>query len=113
MRDVDGDGCAEEIRIDAGFVSVDGVRYPVGAAGDQLAVGDWDCDGIATVALVEPTGRVYVFETWPHQAPLVGTLVAELAPPVELAEVARGACHELTVRYSEGTWFLPLPAGPG
>ena len=113
LRDVDGDGCAEQIRIDAGFVSVDEVRYPVGAAGDQLAVGDWDCDGIATVALVEPTGRVYVFETWPHQAPLVGTLVVELPPPVELAEVARGACSELTVRYSEGTWFLPLPAGPG
>ena len=113
MRDVDGDGCAEQIRIAAGFVSVDGVRYPVGAPGDQVAVGDWDCDGIATVAVVQPGGRVYLFEDWPQQAPLVGELVAELAPPVELADVARGACNELTVRYREGTWYLPLPAAAG
>ncbi|MCY3805649.1 MAG: protein kinase [bacterium] len=112
-RDVDGDGCAERIRITAGFVSVDGVRYPVGAPGDQVAVGDWDCDGIATVAIVQPGGRVYLFEGWPQQAPLVGTLVAELPPPVELADVARGACNELTVRYSEGSWHLPLPTAVG
>ena len=113
MRDVDGDGCAEQVRITAGFVSVDGVRYPVGTPGDQVAVGDWDCDGIATVAIVQPGGRVYLFEDWPQQAPLAGTLVAELPPPVELADVARGACNELTVRYSEGTWHLPLPAASG
>ena len=113
LRDVDGDGCAERIRITAGFVSVDGIRYPVGAPGDQVAVGDWDCDGIATVAIVQPGGRVYLFEDWPQQAPLVGTLVAELPPPVELADVARGACNELTVRYSEGSWYLPLPAAVG
>lgn len=113
LRDVDGDGCAERIRIVAGFVSVDGVRYPVGAPGDQVAVGDWDCDGIATVAVVQPGGRVYLFEDWPQQAPLVGELVAELAPPVALTDVARGACNELTVRYGEGTWYLPLPAAEG
>lgn len=113
LRDVDGDGCAERIRITAGFVSVDGVRYPVGGPGDQLAVGDWDCDGIATVAVVQPEGRVYLFGDWPQQAPLVGVLVAELRPPVELADVARGACNELTVRYSDGTWFLPLPSAVG
>ena len=112
-RDVDGDGCAEEIRIVPGFVSVDGTRYPVGAAGDQVAVGDWDCDGIATVALAQPGGRVYLFEAWPQEEPLVGMLVAELPPPVELAGVARGACNELTVRYSEGTWYLPLPPAAG
>ena len=111
-RDIDGDGCAEEIRIGAGFVSADGTRYPVGDAGDQVAVGDWDCDGIATVALVQPTGRVYLFEAWPQDEPLVGTLVAELPPPVELADVTRGACNELTVRYGEGTWYIPLPAAP-
>ncbi|MXV90229.1 MAG: protein kinase family protein [Acidimicrobiia bacterium] len=113
LRDIDGDGCAEQIRITSGFVSVDGVRYPVGSPEDQVAVGDWDCDGIATVAVVQPTGRVYLFGDWPQQGPLVGTLVAELPPPVELADVARGACNELTVRYREGTWYLPLPAASG
>ena len=94
----------------AGFVSIDGARYPVGESGDQVAVGDWDCDGVATVALVQPGGRVYVFDGWPREVPLVGRLVADLTPPVELADVPRGACNELLVRYAGGTWYLPLPA---
>lgn len=113
FRDVTGDGCAEEIDIITGFVSVDGTRYPVGEFGDQVAVGDWDCDGIATVALVQPGGRVYVFDSWPTDSPLVGRLVADLAPPVQLADVPRGACNELLVRYAEGTWYLPLPVRSG
>ena len=109
FRDVTGDGCAEQIDLTAGFVSVDGTRYPIGAAGDQVAVGDWDCDGVATVALVQSGGQVYVFDSWPRHTPLVGRLVAYLAPPVQLADVPRGACNELLVRYAEGTWHLPLP----
>ena len=110
FRDVTGDGCAEEVHVATGFVSVDGARYPVGEAGDQVAVGDWDCDGVATVALVQPNGRVYIFDTWPQETPLVGRLVADLTPPVQLADVSRGACNELLVRYAGGTWYLPLPA---
>lgn len=110
FRDVTGDGCAEQIDLTAGFVSVDGARYPIGEAGDQVAVGDWDCDGVATVALVQPGGQVYVFDSWPRHTPLVGRLVADLAPPVQLADVPRGACNELLVRYAEGSWHLPLPA---
>ena len=113
FRDVTGDGCADEIDIAGASVSVDGTRYPVGESGDQVAVGDWDCDGIATVALVQPGGRVYVFDSWPEESPLVGRLVADLAPPVELADVPRGACNELLVRYAEGTWYLPLPVPSG
>ena len=109
FRDVTGDGCAEQIDLTAGFVSVDGARYPIGEAGDQVAVGDWDCDGVATVALVQPGGQVYVFDSWPRHTPLVGRLVADLPPPVQLADVPRGACNELLVRYAEGTWHLPLP----
>ena len=112
-RDVDGDGCAEQVHIAAGFVSVDGRRYPVGTPGDQVAVGDWDCDGVATVAVVQPGGQVYLFDSWPLEAPLVGTLIADLLPPVKLADVARGACNELTVHYAEGTWYLPLPSASG
>ncbi|MCY3785349.1 MAG: protein kinase [bacterium] len=109
FRDVTGDGCAAEIRITSGFVSVNGTRYPVGEAGDQVAVGDWDCDGIATVALVRTDGRVYVFDSWPSESSLRGRLVADLPPPVQLADVPRGRCNELLVRYAEGTWYLPLP----
>jgi hypothetical protein len=109
-RDITGDGCAEEVIIDSGAVLIGGVRYPVGEAGDQVAVGDWDCDGVATVALVQDGGRVYVFDGWPEGAALVGELLVDLTPPVRLADVARGACNELVVHYAGGTWHLPLPA---
>lgn len=109
FRDVTGDGCAEEILIASGSVFVDGARYPVGEADDQVAVGDWDCDGIATVAVVQSGGRVYVFDGWPESTEIAGRLVADLVPPVHLTDVTRGVCNELVVRYAEGTWHLPLP----
>ena len=115
-RDTTGDGCAEEIIVGDGFVSVDGAHYPVGEAGDQLAVGDWDCDGVATLALVQEAGRVYVFESWPDEVPLTGNLVADLSPPLLLQDAPQGTCNQLVVHYSEGSWHLPLPqpgrAGP-
>lgn len=115
-RDITGDGCAEQILFGEGFVAVDGVHYPVGEAGDQLAVGDWDCDGIATLALVQEAGRVYVFESWPDVVPLTGNLVADLPPPLLLQDAPQGACNQLVVHYAEGSWHLPLPppgsAGP-
>ena len=115
-RDTTGDGCAEQILFGEGFVAVDGAHYPVGEAGDQLAVGDWDCDGIATLALVQEAGRVYVFESWPDVVPLTGNLVADLAPPLLLQDAPQGTCNQLVVHYAEGSWYLPLPppgsAGP-
>lgn len=63
--DHDGDGCPSATRIDGEVVEVDGTRYGVGQPGDALAVGDWDCDGAATVAAVRPsTGEVFVFDGW-------------------------------------------------
>lgn len=63
--DPDGDGCPSSVRVGDAEVEVDGVRYGVGRPGDLLAVGDWDCDGSATVALVRRgTGEVFVFDGW-------------------------------------------------
>ena len=46
-------------------VEIDGVRYEVGEPGDEVAVGDWDCDGAATPAVLRPsTGAVFVFGGW-------------------------------------------------
>ena len=42
------------------------VRVRLGAAGDQVVVGDWDCDGVRTVALYQTrTGKVFEFGAWP------------------------------------------------
>ncbi|MGH9186166.1 MAG: hypothetical protein ACRD0U_10195 [Acidimicrobiales bacterium] len=63
--DVDGDGCADEIRVADGIVEVGDRRFTAGTVGDQIAVGDWDCDGQATPAVLRPTtGEVFVFPRW-------------------------------------------------
>lgn len=46
-------------------VAAGGQRYAVGELGDRTIVGDWDCDGTDTVALLRPrTGEVFVFSGW-------------------------------------------------
>jgi hypothetical protein len=63
--DVDGDGCVEALHIDGERVTVGATTWVVGRAGDRPAVADWDCDGLATVALLRPgTGEVFVFAGW-------------------------------------------------
>lgn len=44
----------------------DGRRYAIGAEGDLVVIGDWDCDGVATPAIARPdTGQVAMFDRWP------------------------------------------------
>ena len=49
-------------------IPVDGVekRFGMGDAGDQLVLGDWDCDGVDTPGLYRATaGAVQYFDVWP------------------------------------------------
>jgi hypothetical protein len=63
--DVDGDGCAEPVHLDGERVTAGDTTYQVGQPGDVVALGDWDCDGQATAALIRPaTGQVFVFDGW-------------------------------------------------
>ena len=63
--DVDGDGCPETIELDGRTARVGSVTVELGQDGDLVALGDWDCDGTATPALLRPdTGEVFVFPEW-------------------------------------------------
>lgn len=63
--DVDGDGCADEVRVEGERVTVGTTTWVVGRPGDHVAVADWDCDGTATAAALRPTsGEVFVFDRW-------------------------------------------------
>ncbi|MGH9117376.1 MAG: hypothetical protein ACRD0A_05730, partial [Acidimicrobiales bacterium] len=47
------------------LIAVGNDRYQAGAPSDQVVIGDWDCDGVATVALLRSaTGEVFVFNSW-------------------------------------------------
>lgn len=72
--DVDGDGCPEAVKVEAGVIRAGWRRWAVGSAGDVVALGDWNCDGATTPAVLRPeTGGVFVFDLWapsaePHAA---------------------------------------------
>jgi hypothetical protein len=63
--DVDGDGCEEPVRWVAGVIEAGSARFALGGPGDAWAVGDWDCDGRRTPALLHG-GTLEVFDDWPR-----------------------------------------------
>lgn len=91
LADVDGRGCA--LALTVGLEEVDGRarvvltlppaagdlagRYEVGAPGDRVLVGDWDCDGTDTPAVHRPDdGRVYLFDGYGSLEPRLGPTLA-------------------------------------
>lgn len=89
----------------AGVVVHEGVRYQVGAAGDLVVVGDWDCDGIATASLVRPAdGSVWTFPTWAAAGEVVVADALGHAPaPVAATVVAApDGCEAIAVTTADG-----------
>ncbi len=115
--DLDDDGCAEPITIGAdGTVTVGIVAFGIGLdPGDQVLVGDWDCDGRPTLAVLRlPSGAVDVFSGWPAEGepPVVATRVAEVraATAAQVVPPADGACARINVQSPDGTTVVtPAP----
>jgi hypothetical protein len=91
--DVTGDGCADVVVINGPMIEFGDARFIVGEAGDIATVGDWDCDGVATPALLRrASGEVFIFPTW-----------AERGRDVTVRAVARRAgARRLVVRHLSG-----------
>lgn len=67
--DVDGDGCPNPVVQVGAVLEVNSDRFVIGRPGDEVRVGDWDCDGDATPAVHHPaTGRTVIYEAWPTGA---------------------------------------------
>jgi hypothetical protein len=85
-------------------------RYRIGQPGDEVVLGDWDCDGTATPALLRPTtGEVFVFPRWAT----TGTLSVAPSARVPGAEALvgrwpRGRCPQLAVRTTTGSHVAVL-----
>jgi hypothetical protein len=80
-------------------------RYAVGAEGDVVVTGDWDCDGAIGAALLRPgTGAVYAFDRLAVAGEAVsGRLVAEATTAVGLDVVAQpDGCDVLLLRGADG-----------
>jgi len=112
--DVDGDGCAEAVRIDRERVTAAGTTWVVGRPGDALGVGDWDCDGRATLASVRPaTGEVFVFDGWAAPGADVTVRAATTVPGaagVRAVDPDGDGCATLTVDRADGP-AVEVPVG--
>ena len=90
-----------------------GRLYGVGAPGDFVETGDWDCDGEPTPAIVRPsTGDIVLFNAWPapHQS-IAMPVRWEVDAPTGTEAVAHGACHLLRVYTPAGSrLFDPMEA---
>lgn len=82
------------------------VRWSLGRAGDQVAIGDWACQGSRTLALFRPsTGEVFRFAGWAAVGhDLKATVVARVpgGSALRAADVDRDGCHEVVVERTAG-----------
>ena len=101
--DVDGDGCPESVRLGHGWIEVDGRRFRVGRPGNALAVGDWDGDGAATVALLQrKTGDVWRFATWDPDGAVTAEPVGRFPGAVDLDRRVAAGGDVLVVQLRSG-----------
>ena len=89
----------------AAVLEYGGRRYAVGAAGDFVETGDWDCDGRVTAAIVRPsTGGVVLFDAWPEPGETIALPVRwSVDSPTGAEAVAHGQCDLLRVYTNTGS----------
>ena len=106
-------GIAVSIQEAAAILEHGGRRYAVGAVGDFVETGDWDCDGQVTAAIVRPsTGGVVLFDAWPEPGKTIGLPVRwSVDSPTGAEAVAHGQCDLLRVYTTTGSrLFNPAEA---
>lgn len=100
--DVDGDGCPEAIELDGRTAVVGPASVTLGEDGDLVALGDWDCDGVATPGLLRPdTGEVFLFPRWSFEE-VLEVDATEVVPGATSLRAAPGACPALLVGTPDG-----------
>jgi hypothetical protein len=103
--DVDGDGCAEALVVDGATVDAGVAQWSLGEPGDVAAVGDWDCDGEASAALLRPaTGDVFLFADWAEvDQPVTVRATRRIAGGIAIrTEPGSDGCDRLLVELRDG-----------
>jgi tRNA A-37 threonylcarbamoyl transferase component Bud32 len=87
-----------------------GRLYALGRPGDLAVVGDWNCDGTETPALLRPaTGEVAVFSEWPEpKAGIAAQHIVVVAGARSLEIDDQAPCIVLRVRTANGSVLIPL-----
>ncbi len=89
----------------AALLAHEGRRYALGAAGDFVEMGDWDCDGTATPALVRPSnGAIVLFDEWPEPGETLALPQRwRIDHPTGVETVTNGECDLLRVYTINGS----------
>lgn len=97
-----------------GVIETDLGRWAIGLPEDLITLGDWDCDGVETPALLRPaTGAVYAFNEWaPPERDVVAELLGTLAGASELTadDVDGDGCDDVVAQTDEGEETVFHPA---
>jgi hypothetical protein len=103
--DVDADGCPEALAVEGATVTAGTAQWTLGEPGDIAAVGDWDCDGQASAALLRPrTGDVFAFPAWAETgAPVSVRPIERVGGATGIrARTGEDGCDELVVDLASG-----------
>lgn len=113
VTDIDGDGCTDVVEVAGSVLSGDGRRWRIGEEGDVVHLGDWDCDGVSTPAVLRPdTGELFVFDRWASPGEQISIPpVRAFDDPVGLDAVSDhdAECPGLLVEHADGTTSAVAP----
>jgi hypothetical protein len=91
------------VRIQGERVTVGPTTWLAGRPGDIAVVGDWDCDGRATVAsLRAATGEVFVFDRWERSLTVDATTRVEGAIALRPVDPDGDGCAALVAERADG-----------
>jgi hypothetical protein len=84
--------------IDGNRISLGNREWLAGAPGDLVTIGDWNCDGLATPALLRSsTGEIFVFESWSAPGERIAIHAQQRVPSAKSLEPPTG-CGAPVVR---------------
>lgn len=102
--DLDGDACSDALVVEGATVRTSAGRFVLGDDDDQVLVGDWDCDGMPTAALLRrPEGEVYVFSRWSTSRDVTASAAVVDESLAALRASGRRGCPLLLAMDQDGT----------
>lgn len=109
-RAAGGGPCRGPVRVEGRVVVVGTDRFEVGTVGDEVVVGDWDCDGAVTPAVLRPsTGEVFVFHGWATSEDLRVDPEVRVARAIDI--VAPDGCGPPVVERVDGSLYATSLGG--
>ncbi len=98
--DIEADGACDQFAVEGQTITVGEHTFDVGGPGETPRLGDWNCDGTATVAVLRPTsGEVFTFDGWADRgSPVSGELVGTFEGATGIVEPTSCGPMEITLQ---------------